>query len=182
MPFISITRLRIRSVRFLPALRCTRCERCARQKRRRLSRRALLPDRSWTFWTMTAWDTAESMRRYMTAGDHKAAMPRLLDWCDEASAVHWEQAQPELPSWTEADRKMRSRTRLQSTQSEPATRKLDLSGAASYAKPAYSPVKRMNSLCSAKPLSRAAPRCSVSDQLSQSPSRTRRPAGPRYHA
>jgi hypothetical protein len=44
---------------------------------------SLLADRSLTFWTMTAWDSQESMRRYMTAGSHKKAMPKLMDWCDE---------------------------------------------------------------------------------------------------
>ncbi len=68
----------------------------------------LLADRSWTFWTMTAWDTEESMRRYMTTGAHQAAMPRLLDWCDEASVVHWDQPEASLPSWIEADQKMRT--------------------------------------------------------------------------
>jgi hypothetical protein len=34
-------------------------------------------------------------------------MPYLLDWCDEASVAHWEQADETLPSWTEADRRMR---------------------------------------------------------------------------
>jgi hypothetical protein len=57
---------------------------------------------------MTAWDNAESMRRFMTTGSHKAAMPRLLEWGDEASFVHWEQADAALPSWTEADRRMRA--------------------------------------------------------------------------
>ena len=109
MPFISITRLRIRSVRFVPAfaLYTMRALRQAKSARG-FQEGALLPDRSWTFWTMTAWDSGESMRRYMTAGDHKAAMPRLLDWCDEASVVHWEQAEAALPSWTEADRRMRA--------------------------------------------------------------------------
>ncbi len=67
----------------------------------------LLPDRSWTFWTMTAWDSQASMRAYMTSGAHKRAMPKLMQWCDEASVAHWEQEQTELPSWTEADRRMR---------------------------------------------------------------------------
>jgi hypothetical protein len=57
---------------------------------------------------MTAWDNQESMRHYMTAGSHKEAMPRLLDWCDEASVVHWDQTQAVLPSWTEADQRMRA--------------------------------------------------------------------------
>lgn len=47
------------------------------------------------------------MRGYMTAGSHQAAMPHLLDWCDESSVVHWSQTEAGVPSWTEADRRMR---------------------------------------------------------------------------
>jgi hypothetical protein len=68
---------------------------------------ALLADRSWTFWTMTAWDSQESMRQFMLSGSHKTAMPHLMTWCDEASVAHWTQPLPELPSWTEADTRMR---------------------------------------------------------------------------
>nr|WP_236657568.1 hypothetical protein [Acidisarcina polymorpha] len=47
------------------------------------------------------------MREYMTTGPHKKVMPRLLNWCDEASVAHWTQPEEELPSWLEADRRMR---------------------------------------------------------------------------
>jgi Domain of unknown function (DUF3291) len=113
MPFISITRLRVRSIRFLPffmlyTFRSLRQVKSAAG----FQNGGLLADRSWTFWTMTAWDNQESMRRYMTAGSHKEAMPRLLDWCDEASVVHWDQTQAVLPSWTEADQRMRVNGRV----------------------------------------------------------------------
>jgi len=71
----------------------------------------LLPDRNFAFWTMTTWDSENSMRRYMTTGSHKKAMPKLMDWCDEASVVHWEQSQAALPSWPEADQRMRAEGR-----------------------------------------------------------------------
>jgi hypothetical protein len=34
------------------------------------------------------------MRAYMTSGVHLKAMPKLLDWCGEASVVHWTQDDP----------------------------------------------------------------------------------------
>jgi hypothetical protein len=109
MPFVSLTRLRVRSVRFLPQF-LLYVLRTVRQVRRAhgFSGGALLADRKWTFWTMTAWSTQEEMRRYMTSGAHKSAMPRLLDWCDEASVAHWDQREETLPSWEEADQRMRS--------------------------------------------------------------------------
>jgi len=68
----------------------------------------LLPDRERTYWTMTAWESQEAMRQYMLNGDHKRAMPHLMEWCDEASVAHWEQEDAALPSWEEADRRMRA--------------------------------------------------------------------------
>lgn len=108
MIFVSLTRLRIRSIRFLPQF-VVHTLRSRRQIRQASGYQtgSLLADRSWTFWTMTAWDNQESMRRYMISGAHKKAMPYLLEWCDEASVTHWEQADKALPPWHEADRRMR---------------------------------------------------------------------------
>jgi hypothetical protein len=108
MVFVSITRLRIRSVRFLPSFLIYTL-RALRQVKRASGFKggSLLTDRDWTFWTMTTWDSQESMRGYMTSGSHRAAMPHLLDWCDEASVVHWSQTEESVPSWTEADKRMR---------------------------------------------------------------------------
>jgi hypothetical protein len=108
MTFVSLTRLRIRSFRFLP-LFGFHTFRSLLQVRKApgFQTGALLTDRDWTFWTLTAWDSQESMRAFMTTGAHMRAMPHLLHWCDEASVAHWTQAETTLPSWTEADRKMR---------------------------------------------------------------------------
>ena len=113
MTFVSITRLRIRSLFFLP-LFALHASRSLSQTRSASGFRGgeLLNDRQWTFWTMTTWDSEESMRRYMLNGAHKKAMPKLMHWCDEASVVHWTQPEPTLPSWTEADRRMRSEGRI----------------------------------------------------------------------
>jgi len=39
-------------------------------------------------------------------------MPKLLDWCDEASVAHWIQPTTELPTWLEAHRRMVAEGRL----------------------------------------------------------------------
>ncbi len=108
MPFVSLTRLRIRSVRFLP-LFLIHTTRSLKQVKHAPGFRtgALLADRRWTFWTMTSWDTQERMRQYMISGAHKTAMTFLLDWCDEASVAHWDQPDETLPSWVTADQRMR---------------------------------------------------------------------------
>ena len=109
MPFISVTRLRIRSIRFLPAF-ALHALRTARQVRAAPGFRggSILRDRNWALWTLTAWDGPESMRAYMGSGAHRAAMPHLQHWCDEASVVHWEEPGDALPSWPEADERMRA--------------------------------------------------------------------------
>ncbi len=113
MPFISLTRLRIRSIRFMPffAVYTTRALNQVRASPG-FQRGALLNDKRFTFWTLTAWDSADSMRAYITSSAHKQAMPKLLHWCDEASIAHWQQDTPELPSWDEADRRMRTEGRI----------------------------------------------------------------------
>ena len=108
MTFVSLTRLRVRSFRFVP-LFAFYASRSVRQVKKAagFQNGALLADRNWTFWTMTAWDSQESMRRFMTSGSHQQAMPHLLHWCDEASVAHWTQPDATLPSWSEADKRMR---------------------------------------------------------------------------
>ena len=108
MIFVSLTRLRIRSIRFLPFFAVYTLRALQQVKKAPgFQTGALLPDRDRTYWTMTAWDSEESMRQYMTTGSHKKAMPHLMQWCDEASVAHWTQEDSALPTWEEADRRMR---------------------------------------------------------------------------
>lgn len=125
--FVSLTRLRIRSIRFLPlfALQTFTSLRQIR-KASGFVQGGLLPDREWTFWTMTVWESQEAMRQYMTSGAHKAAMPHLLDWCDEASVAHWTQAEEALIGWEEADKRMRETGRASKVRN-PSTHHADLS-------------------------------------------------------
>ena len=127
MRFISITRLRLRSLRFVPSFGLQTLQTIRQVKRAPGFRGgSLLADRSRTFWTMTAWDSEDGMRAYMLSGAHRVAMPRLLDWCDEASVVHWTQTEESLPSWAEADRRMREGGRASRVR-HPSPRQADLS-------------------------------------------------------
>lgn len=107
MPFISITRLRVRSWRFMPAFAVYTFG-AARQARKAAGNFAtnLLADRRNTFWTATAWKSEAEMRQFMLAGAHGRAMKKLLEWCDEASLVHWNQEDADLPTWHEAWERM----------------------------------------------------------------------------
>jgi hypothetical protein len=113
MVFVSLTRLRIRSLRFVPlfAVQTLRSLRQVKQAPGFITG-TLLADRSWAFWTLTVWDSQESMRAFMTSGAHKQAMPHLMHWCDEASVAHWTQPDATLPAWTEADKRMRESGRI----------------------------------------------------------------------
>jgi hypothetical protein len=92
MPLVSVTRLHIRSLRFLPqflyySLRSTY------QVRRAGGFQAgwLGNESAWGFWTATTWASMDAMRAYRNSAPHRDAMKKLLHWCDEASYAHWEQ-------------------------------------------------------------------------------------------
>ena len=113
MPFVSITRLRVRAWRYLPPF-LIQALRAARQARRAPGNLAviLLADGSATYWTCTLWEDEAAMRRFMVAGVHRGVMPHLLEWCDEAAVAHWPQDQHEPPDWAEAHRRLQAEGRL----------------------------------------------------------------------
>jgi heme-degrading monooxygenase HmoA len=112
MPFVSITRLRVRSLWFtLPFLfDAIRSSRQAKAAEGNLAVK-LLKDAHNTWWTSTAWDSEASMRKFMLSKPHGPAMRKLLNWCDEAALVHWTQTDAILPAWTEAHRRMQAEGR-----------------------------------------------------------------------
>jgi heme-degrading monooxygenase HmoA len=76
MSLIGVTRLRVRSVRFLPsfAMHFLRTRRQVREAPG-FQGGSLLADRRLAFWTMTAWDSRDSMRLYMTTACDNRASP-----------------------------------------------------------------------------------------------------------
>jgi hypothetical protein len=107
MAFISVTRLRLRSIRFFPPFLWWGLLSGVQAKRAPGNLKATgLRDLHFTFWTLTAWTDEHAMRAFMLSGAHQRVMPKLFNWCDEASVVHWNQETAELPSWSEAHRRM----------------------------------------------------------------------------
>ena len=109
MPLVSVTRLHLRSAWFLPAFiwHSNKASRQARIAPGNLFVN-LRRDRHAAYWTMTVWSDENAMLAFVQAGAHRTAMPRLLDWCDEASLAHWHQDSSEPPSWDEAQRRLES--------------------------------------------------------------------------
>lgn len=107
MPVVSITRLRVRSWLYLPAffLRAIRIGKQAARSEGNLAVKIFADKRS-TFWTSTCWQSEAAMRAFMLAPLHGPTMRKLLEWCDEASLVHWTQSDADLPSWSEAHRRL----------------------------------------------------------------------------
>jgi len=98
MPLVSVTRLRVRSWRYLPIflIQAIRAARQAKSAEGNLSV-SVLRQPGRTFWTRTVWSSEESMRAYMLSGVHQGVMRRLLNWCDEAAVVHWMQDSQQPP-------------------------------------------------------------------------------------
>ena len=98
MPIVSITRLRLRSLRFVPGFAWYTW-----QSQRQLARSpgflggSVSTGPALAFWTASAWTDETAMKGFRDAAWHKRAMPKLLEWCDEASVARWSQEGAALP-------------------------------------------------------------------------------------
>ena len=89
MVFISITRLRVRSFRYLPQFLwfAFLSQRQAKRSPGCFGAR-VLRDAGNAYWTSTAWENEAVMRAYISSGAHRRVMPKLKEWCDEAYVAH----------------------------------------------------------------------------------------------
>jgi hypothetical protein len=107
MSAVSITRLRVRSWLFLPAF-LFHAILSAWQVRKAagIQSATLLKDNWRTYWTRTVWTDEAAMKKFMVSGNHRRAMPKLLEFCDEASVGRWNQDNVTPPIWEEVHRRM----------------------------------------------------------------------------
>ncbi|MEG8012966.1 DUF3291 domain-containing protein [Sphingomonas sp. 22R3R2A-7] len=105
---ISVTRFRVRSLRFLPFF-LIHAQRCLAQIRRSdgYIAGALRRDRDHAYWTTSVWRDEAALLAYVTGGAHRNAMPKMSEWGDEASTVRWAQDSGGVPSWPETIERMR---------------------------------------------------------------------------
>jgi hypothetical protein len=108
MAFVSITRLRPRSLRFLPGV-LLHTWRSRRQLRGApgFIGGYLATGPGKALWTVTVWHDEAAMRAYRNAAPHLEAMPKLIGWCDEAAVVHWMSDGCAIPTPDEAAERMK---------------------------------------------------------------------------
>ena len=108
MALISVTRLRLRSARFLLAFVWYAIG-SALQARGSSGNLGLClrKTQGLTFWTLTAWQNVGTMGAFRAGFPHRKAMTKLIYWCDEAAFAHWEQDSRQLPSWDYASEQLR---------------------------------------------------------------------------
>ena len=98
MAIVSVTRLHVRSWRFFVPF-AIYAMRCASQAKRSpgFLGGTLGNDAQLGNWTITLWESEEAMRSFRNSGVHRAAMPKLLNWCDEASYTHYTMDETGIP-------------------------------------------------------------------------------------
>lgn len=109
MAFISVTRLHLRSPWLLPVfLVYTQASAWQARRSKGLRDGWFGNDSGMGFWTVTAWDSGESMQAFRATSFHKRAMPKLIRWCDEAAVTHWEQDDETAPDGATAHARLRA--------------------------------------------------------------------------
>ncbi len=113
MPFVSVTRLRVKSIFFLiPFMRANEASVKEIKASVGLLKGKELIDKKLTFWTITIWENEESMKGFRGSLSHRNAMQYLPKWCDEASYHHWVQEDNVFPTWDTVSEKLYSQGRL----------------------------------------------------------------------
>jgi len=113
MPAISITRLELRGLRFLPSffLHTSRSQKQLVAAPGYLAGGTMFESLR-AYWTVTAWQDADAMKAFRNGGAHMLAMRRLIDICCAAAYAHWQQDTTELPPPDEVHRRMLAQGKL----------------------------------------------------------------------
>ena len=110
---VSVTRLRLRSWRFLlPFAWDARRARLQAEQSPGCRGALVRKTQGLAFWTLTYWDDEASLRQFMLKGPHRKAMPKLARWCDESAVMHWQEDSAVLPGWDIATARLAEHGRL----------------------------------------------------------------------
>lgn len=122
MPYLTITRLKVKSVRQLPAF--IRANQPTFDQVVRsdgfLAGKALV-DFSGAAWTQTLWETSEHMKAFYFSGAHRKLMGRLNEFACEASTRSLELPDAHLPSWWAACKLLQQEARYSAALREPTS-------------------------------------------------------------
>jgi hypothetical protein len=100
MALIVVTRLRLRDPAFFDEFLASALAVVEQARNAEGNRGAdVLVDANNVYWTRTAWQDPGSMQAFVSDEPHLSTMPRIDEWCDEATFVDWEQASVALPDW-----------------------------------------------------------------------------------
>jgi heme-degrading monooxygenase HmoA len=104
MALVSLTRLRLRSWRCLPAFGLWVLASLWQSLRTEgLQGLLLLRDQHNTYWTLSLWRDQVCMESFRRQGSHGQAMRHIGEWCYEAAVGHWPASGPELQQLTRPD-------------------------------------------------------------------------------
>jgi len=104
---VSITRLRVRSIFYMPVFMLHAMRTSAQaQKSEGILGIETRFEKNNVVWTKTIWTEESAMKKYRGSGAHQIAMRLLSEICSEASVARWQQADTQLPTWEEAHQRM----------------------------------------------------------------------------
>lgn len=107
MVFISATRLRLKSIFYLPGfLRANNASIKQLVATEGFLSGKELVDKGLVFWTLTMWRKDADMKSFRNSVPHRNAMQQLPRWCDEATYAHWLQEDDLLPDWDNIHKRM----------------------------------------------------------------------------
>ena len=110
---VSITRLRVRSVFYMPLflLHAMRTMTQAQQADGVQGVETRF-EKNNVVWTKTVWCDEAAMKKYRGSGAHQVAMRLLSEICSEAAYARWSQETADLPTWEEAHRRVLTEGKL----------------------------------------------------------------------
>jgi heme-degrading monooxygenase HmoA len=107
MPFIVVTRLRLRDPAFFDEFFASAVAVTEQAQNSEGNLGAdVLAEANNTYWTRTVWQERDRMNAFVGSEPHLHTMSRIDDWCDEATFVDWEQAAADLPDWQDGYRRL----------------------------------------------------------------------------
>ncbi len=102
MSLLSVTRLKLKSPRYLPAF-LINTERIAREIRTSegFLQGQLMGTFNLSMWTMTLWNSEATLKKFYLSGTHQKIMGKLSEWSSEAASVHMEVNNHQLLIWND---------------------------------------------------------------------------------